>query len=100
MLTNVDWTQQLLNGLFAGSAYALFAVGYTLIFGVLDILNLAHHAIYMLGAFFALAFVTGSVAGLGALPGGLKLPFWLATLLAMILAARPGGVRAAEETGR
>ncbi|MDQ6694539.1 MAG: branched-chain amino acid ABC transporter permease [Chloroflexota bacterium] len=41
---------QLLNGLFAGSIYALFALGYTLIFGVLDILNLAHASIFMLGA--------------------------------------------------
>lgn len=42
--------QQLLNGIFSGSIYALFALGYTLIFGVLDILNLAHAAIFMLGA--------------------------------------------------
>ncbi|HKP52510.1 MAG TPA: branched-chain amino acid ABC transporter permease [Chloroflexia bacterium] len=41
---------QLLNGVFIGSIYALFALGYTLIFGVLDILNLAHAAIFMLGA--------------------------------------------------
>ena len=93
MLTNlsqVDWAQQLINALFAGSAYALFAVGYTLIFGVLDILNLAHHAVYMLGAFFALALVTGSIAGLGPLPGGLELPFWLAVPLAMLLAGLVG----------
>jgi branched-chain amino acid transport system permease protein len=89
-LANADWAQQLINGLYAGSAYALFAVGYTLIFGVLDILNLAHHAIYMLGAFFALALVTGSVVGLGPLPGGLQLPFWLATLAAMLLAGLVG----------
>lgn len=42
--------QQILNGIFTGSIYALFALGYTLIFGVLDILNLAHAAIFMLGA--------------------------------------------------
>src|SRR5437763_2188645 len=42
--------QQLLNGLFAGSIYALFALGYTLVFGVLDILNLAHAGIFMMGA--------------------------------------------------
>src|SRR3954466_14112153 len=42
--------QQLLNGLFAGSIYALFALGYTLVFGVLDILNLAHAAIFMMGS--------------------------------------------------
>jgi branched-chain amino acid transport system permease protein len=42
--------QKLLNGIFTGSIYALFALGYTHIFGVLDILNLAHAAIFMLGA--------------------------------------------------
>ena len=88
MFAGVDWSQQLLNGIFAGSAYALFAVGYTLIFGVLDILNLAHHSIYMLGAFFALALVTGSVRGFGALP--LTLPFWAALLAAMVLAGLVG----------
>ena len=59
----VDWkaageralmfAQQLVNGLFLGAVYALFAVGYTLVFGVLDILNLAHAAIYMIAAFTA-----------------------------------------------
>ena len=34
--------QQLLNGLFIGSIYALFAIGFTLVFGILDRLNLAH----------------------------------------------------------
>ncbi len=88
LLSGINWSQQLANGVFAGSAYALFAVGYTLIFGVLDILNLAHHAIYMLGAFFALTFVTGSIKGVGALP--FKAPFWLALLLAMVLAGLLG----------
>ncbi|HET7786012.1 MAG TPA: branched-chain amino acid ABC transporter permease [Myxococcales bacterium] len=49
--------QQVLNGVFVGSIYALFAVGYTLVFGVLDILNLAHAAVFMLSAFAALALV-------------------------------------------
>ena len=44
-------SQQLVNGLFLGAVYALFAIGYTLVFGVLDILNLAHAAIFMLAAF-------------------------------------------------
>ncbi len=88
LFANINWSQQLANGLFAGSAYALFAVGYTLIFGVLDILNLAHHAIYMLGAFFALTFVTGAIKGLGSLP--FTIPFWPALALAMILAGALG----------
>jgi branched-chain amino acid transport system permease protein len=49
--------QQTINGVFLGSIYALFAVGYTLVFGILDILNLAHQAIFMLGAFVALTLV-------------------------------------------
>jgi branched-chain amino acid transport system permease protein len=49
--------QQAVNGITLGAVYALFALGYTLVFGVLDILNLAHAAIFMAGAFagFALA---------------------------------------------
>ena len=46
--------QQLINGLFIGSVYGLFAVGYTLVFGVLDILNLAHAAVFTLGGLLAL----------------------------------------------
>jgi branched-chain amino acid transport system permease protein len=49
--------QQIVNGLFLGAIYALFAVGYTLVFGILDILNLAHQAVFMIGAFVALDLV-------------------------------------------
>lgn len=49
--------QQIVNGLFLGSIYALFALGYTLVFGVLDILNLAHQAVFMLCAYAALLVV-------------------------------------------
>jgi branched-chain amino acid transport system permease protein len=52
--------QQVINGLFLGSIYALFALGYTLVFGVLDILNLAHAAVFMLAAFVALALVNAA----------------------------------------
>ncbi|MGI8550951.1 MAG: branched-chain amino acid ABC transporter permease [Dehalococcoidia bacterium] len=51
--------QQLVNGVFSGSIYALFAVGYTLVFGVLDILNLAHQAVFTIGAFVALELIIG-----------------------------------------
>ncbi len=50
-------SQQLLNGIFIGSVYALFALGYTLVFGVLDVLNLAHSAVFMLGAVSAYSLV-------------------------------------------
>lgn len=48
------FAQQMVNGLFIGSVYGLFALGYTLVFGVLDILNLAHAAVFTLGGLIAL----------------------------------------------
>ena len=65
--------QQLVNALWLGSVYALFALGYTLVFGVLDILNLAHGAVFMWGAFFGLMAVTR-----------LDMPIWAALLVAML----------------
>ncbi len=54
--------QQLLNGLFIGSIYALFAIGFTLVFGILDRLNLAHPAVFAAAAFVGIELV--EVAGL------------------------------------
>ena len=47
---------QILNGLDKGSAYALIALGLTLIFGTLGVVNFAHGALFMLGAFCAITF--------------------------------------------
>ncbi|MCA1828432.1 MAG: branched-chain amino acid ABC transporter permease [Myxococcales bacterium] len=63
--------QQILNGVFVGSIYALFAVGYTLVFGVLDILNLAHAAVFMLSAFAALALTEHGLSIWIAMPLGI-----------------------------
>jgi branched-chain amino acid transport system permease protein len=60
-------SQQLANGLFLGAVYALFAIGYTLVFGVLDILNLAHAAVFMAAAFAALALNQAGVPLIAAL---------------------------------
>lgn len=49
----VELSQQVVNGLIIGSVYALMAVGLTLIFGMMDVVNFAHGEFYMLGAFFA-----------------------------------------------
>lgn len=64
--------QQILNGLVVGSVYGLFALGFTLVFGINGILNLAHGAIFTWGAFAALYAVTE-----------LDLPLWAATLVAV-----------------
>ncbi len=44
--------QQVLNGLSIGSVYAIFALGYTLVFSILGIINFAHAAVFTLGAYF------------------------------------------------
>lgn len=62
---------QLLNGLILGTTYALIALGYTMVYGILGLINFAHGEIYMSGAFLGLLFTTG-----------LKLPFLLAFPLA------------------
>jgi branched-chain amino acid transport system permease protein len=71
--------QQLLNAIFIGSIYALFAVGYTLVFGILDILNLAHSAVFMLGAAVTYSLVINH-----------GVPFWVACVLGVAVAAFMG----------
>ena len=46
--------QQIVNAISLGAVYGLFALGFTLVFGVLNVVNLAHGAIFMLGAYAAL----------------------------------------------
>ena len=59
----MDWLQQLINGLALGSIYALIALGYTMVYGVLRFINFAHSDVLMLGAFaaFFLAPVVGTM---------------------------------------
>lgn len=49
-----EFIQHVLNGLSLGSAYALIAIGYTMVFGVLQLINFAHGDVYMIGAFVGL----------------------------------------------
>ncbi|MGA9383241.1 MAG: branched-chain amino acid ABC transporter permease [Phormidium sp.] len=85
--------QQFLNGLSIGSIYAIFALGYTLIFSILGIINFAHGAIFTLGAYltYALmgeAFGFNGLLANAALP--IKLPFPLALILGSIIAGLVG----------
>ena len=66
--------EQLINGLTTGSIYAMVALGYTLVFGVLGIINMAHGEIFMLGAFMGVVITTT-----------FGLPLWLAFLVAAIV---------------
>ncbi len=66
--------QQLVNGITLGGVYALIAVGYTMVYGVIQLINFAHGEIYMLGAFLAYTMVTV-----------LHLPFFVAFILTILL---------------
>jgi branched-chain amino acid transport system permease protein len=56
--------EQIINGLMSGCIYALIAIGLTMVYGILHVINLAHGEIYMIGAFVAFFFyaATGSYA--------------------------------------
>ena len=53
-----EFLQQIINGISRGSVYALIALGYTMVYGIIELINFAHGDIFMLGAFTALTFVT------------------------------------------
>lgn len=59
--------QQFLNGLVLGSVYAMVALGYTMVYGVLQLINFAHGDVLMIGAMVGVTFVTllggGTLAG-------------------------------------
>lgn len=50
----IEFIQHLINGLSLGSIYALIALGYTMVFGILQLINFAHGDVYMLGAFIGM----------------------------------------------
>src|SRR3954467_7495465 len=60
------FVQQVVNGVTLGSVYALIALGYTMIYGILKLLNFAHGEVYMMGAFagFGVLSVFGGSVGL------------------------------------
>ncbi len=68
--------QQLVNGITLGGVYALIAVGYTMVYGVIQLINFAHGEVYMLGAFLAYTLV--AVLGM---------PFFPAFILTLLICA-------------
>ncbi len=83
--------QQFLNGLSIGSVYAIFALGYTLVFSILGIINFSHGAIFTLGAYFTYALMGGSF-GLSGLLANASLPLQLPFALALILGSTLAGL--------
>ena len=56
------FAQQLVNGLVVGAVYALIALGYTLVYGILQLINFAHGEIYMIGAYVGIGVLRDSPA--------------------------------------
>ncbi|MFV0254733.1 MAG: branched-chain amino acid ABC transporter permease [Erysipelotrichaceae bacterium] len=71
-----QFLQQLINGLSLGSIYALIALGYTMVYGIIKLINFAHGDIYMLGAYIGFLCIT--YGGLG---------FFETLIIAMVLCA-------------
>jgi branched-chain amino acid transport system permease protein len=76
----VDFFQHAINGLSLGSIYALIALGYTMVFGILQLINFAHSEVYMLGAFFG--YFTARKFGLAETPSVLSLLITLVAAMA------------------
>lgn len=74
-----QFLEQLINGLVLGGIYALIAVGYTMVYGIIQLINFAHGEIFMFGAYFAFSLVVF-----------LGVPFWVALPASMILCAALG----------
>ncbi len=83
--------QQIVNGLSIGSVYAIFALGYTLIFSILGIINFAHGAVFTLGAYLTYT-LSGLPFGFNGLLAGARLPFGLPFPLAMLGGAALAGL--------
>lgn len=72
----MELIQQLVNGISLGSIYALIALGYTMVYGIVRLINFAHGDVFMIGAFVGFYAITGLHVG-----------FFPALLMAMVVCA-------------
>jgi branched-chain amino acid transport system permease protein len=81
-----DFIQHFFNGISLGSIYALIALGYTMVYGILQLINFAHSDVYMVGAFAA--YYTAAALGISRSPGFTTLVILLSA--AMVVCAIVG----------
>jgi branched-chain amino acid transport system permease protein len=81
--------QQLINGLMLGASYALVAIGYTLIFGVLNLLYFAHGEVFMVGAFVGLYLVVYGGANIYVALAGAMIACAALGIVAFYVSVRP-----------
>jgi len=75
----VSFFQQIMNGVSLGGLYALLAIGYTLVYGILGFINFAHGDVFMLGAYFSFFMI-----------GIFLLPWWLGVIIGVVLCSIVG----------
>lgn len=85
--SSLYFIQQFINGLTIGSTYALIAIGYTMVYGIIGMINFAHGEIYMLGSYATFIAITG-LTSLGLV--NLPLVLILALVVAIIFASSYG----------
>jgi len=85
------FAQQLINGLALGAVYALIALGYTMVYGILQLINFAHGEVYMLGAYLGII-VLGVLTALGLTAYSLPLSLLATVLVSMAFCAAYGAV--------
>jgi branched-chain amino acid transport system permease protein len=90
-MTFTLFLQNILNGLSVGSVYAIFALGYTLVFSILGIINFAHGAVFTLGAYFTYILMGGAF-GFNGLLANLRLPIALPFAVAVLLSGTLSGL--------
>ena len=83
--------QQLVNGLSLGGIYALIALGYTMVYGIIELINFAHGDVYTLGTFFSLAVLT-LLGVTGVVTGPMLIVVVVVTILAAMLLCGLTGV--------
>ena len=81
--------QQLINGLTLGAVYALIALGYTMVYGILQLINFAHGEVYMLGAYLGII-VLGALTALGLPSYSLVLTVLIAFIVSLLFCALYG----------
>lgn len=81
--------QQIINGLTAGTVYALIALGYTMVYGILELINFAHGEIYMIGAYAGIIFL-GMFTAVGLTAYSLPLSLLLTFIMSVALTSAYG----------
>ena len=87
-MERIGMIQLIWDGLFVGSFYALIALGYSMVYGIIKLLNFAHGDIYMLGAFIGFAVLTS----VGGIPASLSIGALLVVMLVSMLLTGTAGV--------